>query len=88
MFGPRKNQTPPAGNLAAMRGQLDLPAVPAAWPVAVSSLARAVEAFRHGTFQYGDTGIEISAPANAPPPTFWPHEADPTDAEQTGKSAK
>ena len=87
MFGPRKNQTAPASQLAAIRGQLDLPAVPAAWPVAVSSLARAVEAFRHIDKSYGEAGIEIGTPANAPP-TFWPHDADPADAGQVGKSAK
>jgi hypothetical protein len=50
-------------------------------------LARAVEAFRHIDKSYGQTGIEIGAPASAPP-TFWPHEADPAGAEQAGKSAK
>jgi hypothetical protein len=82
---PAKN-LPPA-NLAAMSGRLNLPAVPAAWPVAVSPLARAVEAFRHIDKSYGQTGIEIGTPANAPP-TFWPHDVDPAGAEEAGKSAK
>jgi hypothetical protein len=87
MFRSLKNQTAPASSLAVMRDQLDMPAVPAAWPVAVSPLARAVEAFRYIDKSYGQTGFEIGAPANAPP-TFWPHDADPAGAEQAGKSAK
>jgi hypothetical protein len=89
MFKPLKNQSAPAANLAAMSDRLDLPAVPAAWPAAVSPLARAIERCQ------GCDTVEVCndwlarAPAKiASPPVFCPNAEALILAKEANKQTK